>query len=138
MSGYYRTKDGFFHTYFDLITDGEESRRRVTALILWAYASVVGNESLPYSDYFFDPYATVYISHRPGKLHAVGEGTPLSKDGLEEEQRNINGFVRRLPAGQKASEKARALAEDLGYDLDEGGDIRDAACQDELGKAAAK
>lgn len=127
LNGFYRTKTGFIHTYFDMIVGADEMRQRMIKLAMWAYASVVSNESLPYLRFFADNEdVKVFISHRPGKLHKAGDGTTgasaarAGMPGYEEAVASINGFVRKLPAGQKASEKARALAEDLGYDLDEG------------------
>ena len=44
--------------------------------------------------------------------------TTLNKENLEVGEASIQGYIRKLPAGHKASEEARELAESLGYDLE--------------------
>ena len=42
----------------------------------------------------------------------------MNKENLEAGEASIQGYIRKLPAGHKASEEAKELAESLGYDLD--------------------
>lgn len=49
-----------------------------------------------------------------------GDDEPLrvfDKSKYDASSKNINGFIRRLPAGQKASERAILIAESYGYEL---------------------
>lgn len=98
---------------------------------LWAYASFVCNDPrvLPtsngYQMFVFGDPASVQFSSIGGKLRPTkepGTGKKRSTDTetYNAETRSINGYVRRLPEGQKASEKAKLLAQSLGFELDEG------------------
>ena len=54
-----------------------------------------------------------------GKLRNVYDGVQRQRSGdYEAAEASIQGYIRKLPAGQKASEEARTLAESLGYDLE--------------------
>lgn len=54
-----------------------------------------------------------------GKLRNVYDGAAHTRDGeYEKAEATIQGYIRKLPVGQKASREARDLAESLGYELD--------------------
>lgn len=145
ISGYYNTKTGMFWSPFysaTLYVAGNEKGIRtrkfefvVRNLVLWMYAAFVCDDTdiLPTQIAFQKAF-----HFRNGGLPAAsffGVGGKLRKqyqqnDGLEkavlfdrdnkfEEERPISGFVRRLPDGKKASEKAKLLAEMLGFELSE-------------------
>ena len=46
------------------------------------------------------------------RMHSVIRGE------YETAETSIQGYIRKLPAGQKASQEAKELAESLGYDLE--------------------
>ena len=54
-----------------------------------------------------------------GKLRNVYDKAPHPRNGeYETAETSIQGYIRKLPAGQKASQEAKELAESLGYDLE--------------------
>lgn len=146
--GCYLTKSQIFRSTLERATVDNEYNREVTfseiakkiaerarAILkhttLWAYASFVCNDPrvLPTSDgyqmFVFGDPASVQFSSIGGKLRPVKEpGTGKKRttdtETYNAETRSINGYVRRLPEGQKASEKAKLLAQSLGFELDEG------------------
>lgn len=145
ISGYYNTKTGMFWSPFynaTLYVDGKgmeakDFEKVVRNLVLWVYAAFACNDPniLPTQDMFqkefhcYDkeaPTVSFYgIGGKPRKQYKVNDGLekPVvfdrDRDKYEESERPINGFVRRLPDGKKASEKAKLLAEMLGFELSE-------------------
>ena len=121
-----RTPDGDLLTRFNTMTGeffsllmgvNSEYTNRIHSYIekavLWAYAKqVLDDVSEEWSDCFEGE--VVERESIGGKLHAVYG----RKDG-ELEDRTINGYVRRLPSGQHASDEAKERAELLGYELNE-------------------
>lgn len=65
---------------------------------------------LPFLLYNF--YFMRFAQRRKGKLAKTKIFLSLTSSS-----KNINGFIRRLPAGQKASERAILIAESYGYEL---------------------
>lgn len=62
------------------------------------------------------------IGGKPRDYRKKGNGgdEPLrvfDKSKYDASSKNINGFIRHLPAGQKASERAILIAESYGYEL---------------------
>jgi len=89
------------------------------AATLWVYGSYVLDDDLGKWEDYFDG-RIVEKEAIGGKLRAVYGSKKTDKDNLEQNDRTINGFVRKLPAGQKASDEARNRAEKLGFALADG------------------
>ena len=89
------------------------------ASTLWVYGSYVLDDDLGKWEDYFDG-RIVEKEAIGGKLRAVYGSKKTDKDNLEQNDRTINGFVRKLPAGQKASDEARDRAEKLGFALADG------------------
>lgn len=68
-----------------------------------------------------DPNAEITFTSIGGKLRVPTETkhirTIAGDDRYETEIKHISGYIRKLPDGQKASERAVTLAQSLGYDL---------------------
>ena len=143
ITGCYMTKRQKFRSSFERAVDIESQNEGVRKdpeytvmkhvlrrTVLWAYASYVCDNInvLPTTEgfrkYILDDPANVHFSSIGGKLQKTYESESSGKkkdmEKYEAEKVSINGFVRRLPAGQKASEKARAIAQELGFELKEG------------------
>ena len=132
LCGYYDTKDAFFYSILNEYKEDPSIIKNLSCLILFCYAcfTIVGNtfqiENLKKYFVFFgcDPKVEYYL--RGGKLKntyrdesSEQSGTPRSgNDAYERDDRSIQGYIRRLPAGQKASEEAVAYASSLGYVLE--------------------
>lgn len=129
ISGYYDTKGRFFYSV--LLEDGNDpaAAKSIATFILFLYGSHVLNDAdimtanLPrYFTSYGEPIEARGVLHG-GKLQDQYHREGIVKIGNEDyttESRTIQGYVRKLPEGQQASEKARALAQSLGFDLDEG------------------
>ena len=132
-SGFYNTRTGYTHTVFsNLINSKLPLHEILESVILWAYAAYVTNdESVEltgenYASYFDEPmngpvevtyevFGNKYIAHPASKNFR----TLIGDENYTTETRQITGYIRKLPEGSKASETARALAEELGYELDD-------------------
>ena len=129
VMGRYNTKDAVFYSPLEHISNEKlPLHRLIRQVILWAYASYVCSEpelqptAESYLQYVGDSAdAGVTFSAIPGKLRRpCGDGECESRKGQEnyrQEIVSINGYVRKLPAGQKASDSAKKLAEELGLCL---------------------
>ena len=104
--------------------------KKYVLVMLWAYAAFVCNDSsiLPSSqsflEYFDAPDTTVEFLSLGNAAGSSGQ-SPQHAGAARAFQANyttaekaINGYIRKLPPGHKASERAAALAEQLGFDLD--------------------
>ena len=138
LSGYYNTNTGWFYSVLDGGNiDGCNAGKMdtiVTNLVLWLYASLVCDLSdvLPTDASFQTFFETHPNAPTDLKFMTLG-GKPrnwLKKDDGDDAQlrvfdkskydassKNINGFVRRLPAGQKASERSMQIAKSYGFEL---------------------
>ena len=85
---------------------------------LWLYGFYVLEDAGEWEDYFDG--GITGKEDLGGKQRAVYGNKRKDRDNLEQSDRTINGYVRKLPAGQKASDEARDRAWRLGFDLDEG------------------
>ncbi len=144
ISGYFNTKTGIFWSPFYNATlyleersfDVQEFENIIQDLVLWAYvafvcddAGVMPTQSSFQSSFQFPDNSLPSVSFFGvgGKLrnqlslnqNDAGKVTLFDRSQYQEAERPINGFVRRLPVGQKASEKAKLLAESLGFELSE-------------------
>ena len=126
VAGFYNTRTGKFSSPFHMnATNVFHFGMSVERLFLWAYAAFTTNEMLPttesYRNVMIDPYAEVTFTAIPGKLRVPTNCKHIrmiaGKEGYESTVRHINGYIRKLPEGQRASEKAVAIAESLGYSL---------------------
>ena len=127
-AGFYNTQTKQFVSMF---THTEEQTTLfgnfVENTILWCYAAFVGSDTsiLPtaesYNEYLSDATAEIIFTSIGGKLR-VPTGikhirTIAGDDRYETEIKHISGYIRKLPDGKRASERAVALARSLGYDL---------------------
>ena len=135
LSGYYNTATEWFYS---VLTDSNAKSfaEHIKELVLWLYASIVCDlpHALPTDESFrksFDTYPDVPTNI---KFMTIG-GKPknyLKKDTEEDSEfrifdkskyevsnKNINGYIRKLPVGQKASERSIQIAESFGFELHE-------------------
>lgn len=144
ISGYFNTKTGMFWSPFynatlyveDRSIDVKGFENVVQDLVLWAYVAFVCDDAgaMPTQASFQSSFQfpdnslpSVSFFGVGGKLrnqlslnqNDAGKVTLFDRSQYQEAERPINGFVRRLPVGQKASEKAKLLAESLGFELSE-------------------
>ena len=107
---------------------GESSAKGIKEFLLWLYTAYVCDcEGITLSsDDFrkFMNYPTVDLEFtqiggklRPAQNSNVKRLPIAGKDGYESEIKHINGYIRKLPVGQKPSEKAAQFARSLGYSL---------------------
>ena len=126
ISGFYNTQTGQFSSPFHMNVENKfHFGMSVERLFLWAYAAYSTDKMLPttesYRKNLLDPYAEVSFTSIPGKLRVPVNCRHIrsiaGKDAYETTIKHINGYIRKLPEGQTASEKAVAIAESLGYSL---------------------
>lgn len=128
LAGYYDTSSKY------IFSIAREVRipaplHNITALVLTLYATqVLNNISMEkMSNYFIH-------GGQPLRIKAYGSGGRLEDvyredkvagkvrdlENYDKEERYINVIIRKLPEGQQASEEAKALATQYGYELEEG------------------
>lgn len=133
LAGYYNTSTEWFYILTDR-AQFPELVDSVTNLILWLYTSLACDlpDVLPTDASFRSSFVThadapfgircLMIGGKPRDYRKKGNGDdePLrvfDKSKYDASSKNINGFIRHLPAGQKASERAILIAESYGYEL---------------------
>lgn len=133
LAGYYNTSTEWFYILTDR-AQFPELVDSVTNLILWLYTSLACDlpDVLPTDASFRSSFVThadapfgircLMIGGKPRDYRKKGNGgdEPLrvfDKSKYDASSKNINGFIRHLPAGQKASERAILIAESYGYEL---------------------
>lgn len=133
LAGYYNTSTEWFYILTDR-AQFPELVDSVTNLILWLYTSLTCDlpDVLPTDASFRSSFVThadapfgircLMIGGKPRDYRKKGNGDdePLrvfDKSKYDASSKNINGFIRHLPAGQKASERAILIAESYGYEL---------------------
>ena len=134
LSGYYNTNTEWFYSPLE-----GSNQNHVFAytenLLLWLYSALVCDlpDVLPTDDsfrLFFDTRAGVptsvqflSIGGKPRNFLKKDEDAVefrvFDKSKYDASSKSINGFVRKLPAGQKASERSLRLAESFGFELHE-------------------
>lgn len=137
LAGYYDTHDGIF---FSILSDaeGRVAYRHFRNLLLYLYACVVTGEGpklqLSMAENCWYEEIASGSTRTPIQADAFGLGGKLKNvfDGDEEteyhalrkgnekyteEERAIQGYIRRVGKGRKPSEEAVAYAESLGYEL---------------------
>ncbi len=129
FSGYYDTMDQHF---FSILMDAApaEYQHVLQAFVLYFYAVAVLDDPT-YSDEAFTDQIENFIYKVKAKSYGMSgrlkntyqpeaehhTGARKGSDRYTEEERAINGYIRKLPAGQSASPEAVARAEKLGYRL---------------------
>lgn len=132
MVGFYDTKGKFFFTVLQEYWDNKEIAKKFTSLVLYLYGCYTLNDpniQIPkVGEYFkvftrsleaegFSQGGKLQNKYNPDKEEKVGVSRKDSEK-YTHESKAIQGYIRKLPIGQQASEKAILLAESLGYDLD--------------------
>lgn len=136
LCGYYNTATEWFYSPLNGSSD-QQMHEDLRKLILWVYASYVCDmpNILPteksFSDSFEFPdgqkinsakFLTIggkAINRLQKSDNDNAEVAIFDRSKYNASERNINGFIRRLPLGQKASDRAVALAESYGFALAE-------------------
>ena len=125
LCGVYETKDCFCYSIFQTSIEHDYLAAGVESLVLFCYASQVlgGKYSLSEINRFIsvDKCAQLTAScyGQGGRLRNVYDGVQPKREGdYVAGEASIQGYIRKLPAGQKASQEARELAESLEYDLE--------------------
>ncbi len=115
----FNTSNGLFLSTFLNSTNSEATivHDLLESAALWIYSSYVLDDAGKWEKYFDGEI--VEKEAIGGKLRTV-YGKRKDRDNLEQSDRTINGYVRKLPVGQRASDEARDRAWKLGFDLDEG------------------
>ncbi len=138
LSGYYDTQDGFLYCVL-LEAEDHTYYERVKALLLYLYASVVTKQFVTMQKVMSDCcwYATeekkderfpiqVEIFGKGGKPKNVYDPEPeptehraprKGNDAYTEEERAIQGFIRKVGKGKSPSPQAVEYAKSLGYEL---------------------
>ena len=125
LSGVYETKDSFFSSICQSSEGHKYLADRVEAFILYCYASQVlgGKYALQSANDYIAILGcqelTLTAYGMGGQLRNTYDGQHHRREGeYEAGEASIQGYIRRLPVGQRASREARDLAESLGYDLE--------------------
>lgn len=136
LSGYYDTRDGFF---FCVLSDADTKMpyRNIKSLILYLYACAVTSkgpkmqQDMEENCWLQSPKDDAIAPFKAelfgmgGKLRSAldqdGEAVQRSlrknSDRYSEEERAVQGYIRKLAKGQNASDAAKEYAESLGYEL---------------------
>lgn len=125
VSGYYNTASDYLYSLSEEVDS--PIFKTLDALVLYCYATAVLDDET-YSDANIgEHFSHMNVFHL--KAESVGLGGKLKKtdgsephterdlDKYDAKQKVINGFIRRLPEGQTASEEAVARAKKMGYHL---------------------
>lgn len=129
LCGTYKVQSGEFYSIYGHTTNSDMLvfDDMVMQFILWAYSSYVCDDSdlsltnESYQRIMKEPNTNVVFSQMGGKLKVASN--PMVKhiiagqEGYDSTTRHINGYIRKLPEGQRASDKAIQLAQSLGYQL---------------------
>lgn len=133
LAGYYNTSTEWFYILTDR-AQFPELVDSVTNLILWLYTSLACDlpDVLPTDASFRSSFVThadtpfgircLMIGGKPRDYRKKGndDDEPLrvfDKSKYDASSKNINGFIRHLPAGQKASERSLQIAKSYGFEL---------------------
>lgn len=125
LSGVYETRDSFFYSIFQTSVGHEYLTAGVESLVLFCYATQVlgGEYNLEKINRFISVKGCDRLAAtgygQGGRLRNVYDGVQPKREGdYVAGEASIQGYIRKLPAGQKASQEAKELAESLGYDLE--------------------
>lgn len=128
-SGFYDTKEKYFYNIVIADKENKYDASPLQSFILYLYSCYVLNDPdinlkrVPdlFGIYDLPIYANGVL--HGGKLqntYRPSTGSRIGNEDYTTETRTIQGFIRRLPDGRQASEKAIAIAESLGFDLELG------------------
>lgn len=130
MSGRYNIRTGDYYTPLNRVNPKpEQFLSGIRLTVLWAYASIVCDDdtiiptTTSYLALFDDPEASVQLLSLGTKLKTASDikaTRELDPDKYSAKEVPLNGYIRRLPDGQKASDRAKQLALALGFELNEG------------------
>lgn len=132
MSGRYNIRTDSFVTPLNQATPRpDEFISAVRGLVLWVYTAVTCDDPFvqttndSYHATFEDDSATLEIVSLGNTLRRSdgsepSEGHQRDLEKYESKEVSLNGFIRRLPKGRVASERARQLARDVGLELADG------------------
>ena len=125
LSGVFETRDSFFYSIFQTSVGHEYLTAGVESLVLFCYATQVlgGEYNLEKINRFISVQGCDRLTAtgygQGGRLRNVYDGVQPKREGdYVAGETSIQGYIRKLPAGQKASQEAKELAESLGYDLE--------------------
>ncbi len=135
LSGYYNTNTEWFYSMLD-DSNNMKVMGQIQNLVLWLYTALVCDlpDVLPTDASFrrfFDTYEGAPTDVRflalGGKPRNYlkkdaeddGELRVFDKSKYDASSKNINGFIRKLPVGHKASERSVRIAESYGFELHE-------------------
>lgn len=121
LAGYYDTSSTFF---FSILQDADDPLpyQNMTAFVLALYASQV-LDTEPLTDDLFQQAGqplVVHVFQKGGKLRDTyhrGPVTDRDPDLYSHKEKAIAGFVRKLPEGATASDEAKRMAEQYGFEL---------------------
>lgn len=129
VSGYYDTKTGFLFSIAQEATS-KTPYNNLCILVLSMYSTQVLNDSSvnDLNEKFMQKNQpiTIKVYSKGGKLQnqynsdskSSDHRTIRNLDDYDKEERYINVIIRKLPQGRKASEEAKQLAAQYGYDLE--------------------
>ncbi len=127
ISGLYDTRGKFLYNPLELGAGNMISGavKAISVLVLFCYASVVTEayrlDDLPKTVYCNGDGINAKCFLQGGKQRNVYDGQTepdFKREDMEAEIRPIQGFIRKLPAGQRASAEAVEYALKLGYELE--------------------
>lgn len=123
----YNTRTKKFFSPFDYSSKAATMYHNfLKQIALWVYSAYVcpSEDIMPtnegYHEFADDPNAVVTFASIGGKLRSTLEGSSnshLDYEKYKEKTVSIAGYIRKLPAGQKASDKKKELAALLGLEL---------------------
>ena len=130
MSGRYNIRTAEYYTPLNRVKPKPEQFLCALRLaVLWAYASTVCDDeeiistTSSYLALFDDTKASVQFLSLGTKQKVAGEvkaTRELDPEKYSSKEVPLNGYIRHLPEGQKASDRAKQLALALGFELNEG------------------
>lgn len=124
ISGLYDTRGKFLYNPVELGASQrvERAAEAVSVTVLYCYASAVTDtydlEKLGEAVKMRGRWVKAHCYLKGGKQQNVYDHSSRDMSGYEAEIRPIQGYIRKLPAGQKASADATEYALKLGYELE--------------------
>lgn len=129
LSGYYNTATGFLYS-ITRSSNIKELYIKLLTFILTLYATQVLNSiTLEDANKWFiqgENFLGYNVFGKAGKLKDTYHLSPITSgkvrdlEHYDKEERQINVIIRNLPEGRKASDEAKELAAQYGYELEEG------------------
>lgn len=124
ITGYYKPENKCLFSPFSFVIneDVQYFLSNIHSLILMVYASIVKKECYGIADILSYNGTPIYLTRKQqaNKNQPGEKSRSFDASKYKYESRFINGFVRKLPDGQIASERARQYAEMIGLELEDG------------------